>query len=157
MKAYLERLFRFSAWADQRSLAALRAAPAAHAEALPLLAHLLAAEHVWLARLRQREPLHVVWPALDIDQCAGLAAENEVGYRAFFAQLEENQLAALIRYRTSQGQEFATSVLDILTQVVLHGPYHRGQIARVIGRSGGVAINTDFISFQREGDQHPAG
>lgn len=154
MKAYFERLFRFSAWADQRSLAALRGAPAAHAEALPLLAHLLAAEHVWLERLQHREPRHPVWPTLDIEQCAALAAENEVGYRTFFDQLEAEQLTVPIPYRTSQGQEFATSILDILTQVVLHGPYHRGQIAKVIARSGGVVINTDFITFIRDADRN---
>lgn len=154
MKAYFERLFRYCAWADQRSLAALRATPAAHAEGLPLLAHLLAAEHVWLERLQLRQPRHPVWPTLDIDQCAALAAENEVGYKAFVDQLQEERLAEPIRYRTSQGHEFESSILEILSQVVLHGPYHRGQIAKVIGRSGGVAINTDFITFTREADRN---
>jgi uncharacterized damage-inducible protein DinB len=100
--------------------------------------------------LEQREPRHPVWPTLGLDACAALAAENEAGYRAFFEHLGEGQLDAPIRYRTSQGQEFLTPVLDILTQVIAHGPYHRGQIAKVVGRSGGVAVNTDFITFVRE-------
>jgi uncharacterized damage-inducible protein DinB len=154
VKTYFQRLFRFSAWADQRSLEALRGAPAAHAEALPLLSHVLAAEHVWLARLQHREPLHIVWPTLNLDQCAALAAENEAGYRAFLDEIEEERLAEQVRYRTSQGQEFVNSVLDILTQVALHGPYHRGQIAKIIGRSNGVATNTDFITFLRETDRN---
>src|SRR5262245_31700961 len=143
-------MFRYVAWADRRALAALRAAPAAHAEGLPLVAHLLAAEHVWLARLEQREPRYPVWPALELGECDSLAAENEAGYRAFVERLGEDQLAASVRYRTSQGKEFATPVVDILTQVVTHGPYHRGQIAKAIGRSGGAAVNTDFITFARE-------
>jgi uncharacterized damage-inducible protein DinB len=143
-------MFRYVAWADRRTLDALRAAPAVHAEGLPLLAHLLAAEHVWLARLLGREPSHPVWPTLGIDECAALAAENEAGYRAFLGQLGEDQLAAPVRYRTSQGQEFVTPVLDILTQVITHGPYHRGQIAKAVGRAGGAAVNTDFITFARE-------
>lgn len=150
VKEYLSRLFRYVAWADRRTLAALRAAPSAQPEALPLLAHLLAAEHVWLARLEQRDPRHPVWPTLELDDCAQLAAENEVGYRAFLMRLGDGQPIGVVRYRNSQGQEFATPVLDILTQVVTHGPYHRGQIARVIGRGGGLAVNTDFITFARE-------
>lgn len=153
MKAHLERLFRYSAWADQRSLAALRATPAAHAEALPLLAHLLAAEHVWLERLQLRDPRHPVWPTLDIDQCASLATENATGYQAFLDQLRDEQFGDLIQYRTSQGREFVSSIVDILSHVVLHGPYHRGQIAKIIGRSGGAALNTDFIVFTWEADQ----
>jgi uncharacterized damage-inducible protein DinB len=79
-----------------------------------------------------------------------LAAENEAGYRAFVEQLSEDELAETVRYRTSQGKEFVTPVLDILTQVVTHGPYHRGQIAKAIGRVGGAAVNTDFITIARE-------
>lgn len=153
MRAYLERMFRYVVWADRRSLDALRATPAAHAEALPLLAHLLAAEHVWLARLQQREARHPVWPTLGIDECAALASENEAGYRAYLGQADDALLAAPVRYRTSQGLECVTPVLDILTQVVTHGPYHRGQIARAIGRSGGAAVNTDFITFVREAER----
>lgn len=152
MRDYLERMFRYVAWADRRSMAALRAAPAAWPEALPLLAHLLAAEHVWLARLQLREPCHPVWPALGLDACDALAAENEAGYRAYLAQLGDGQLVAPVRYRTTRGEEFETAVVDILTQVVTHGPYHRGQIARAIGRGGGVAVNTDFITFVREAE-----
>ncbi len=150
MKLHIQRLFRFTAWANQRTLAAVRSTPAAHAEALPILSHLLAAEHVWLSRLQQREPQHAVWPTLDIDHSAALAAENEAGYQALLAQLEGDELSTVIRYRTSQGHEFATSMQDILTQVLLHGPYHRGQIAKIIGRCGGVAPNTDYITFTRE-------
>jgi Uncharacterized protein conserved in bacteria len=145
-----ERLFRYVAWADQYTLAALRRAPAAQPEALPIFAHLLAAEHVWLSRLAQQSPRHSVWPQLDLDQCAVLLAENEEGYRQFLSQLEADGPAAVVHYRTSQGHEMASTVLDILTQVVTHGPYHRGQIAKIIGKSGGTPINTDYIMFTRE-------
>lgn len=150
MKSHLKRLFRFTAWADRRALAALQAAPTAQAEALPLLSHLLAAEHVWLSRLEMREPRHAVWPTLDLEQCAALAAENEAGYDRYLAGLDDPGLIAPLRYRNSQGQEFENTPLEILTQVVTHGPYHRGQIAKIIARAGGTAVNTDFIMFLRE-------
>ena len=152
VRAYLARMFRYMAWADRRALEALRAAPAAHAEALPLLAHILAAEHIWLARLEQRDPRYPVWPALGLDECDSLASENGAGYQAFVERLSDCHPTGGVRYRTSQGQEFVTSVLDILTQVITHGPYHRGQVARVIGRGGGAAVNTDFITFAREAE-----
>jgi uncharacterized damage-inducible protein DinB len=150
VKGDLIRLFRYVAWADRRSIDTLRAVPDAHPESLPLLAHLLAAEHVWLARLQRRDAAHRVWPVLTIDECSTLASENEVGYRTFLGQLAEEELTEMVRYHTSQGQECVTSVNDILTQVVTHGPYHRGQIAKIIGRCGGVAANTDFITFVQE-------
>ena len=34
--------------------------------------------------------------------------------------------------------------------VVIHGAYHRGQIAKLIGRAGGKSLDTDFILFARD-------
>jgi uncharacterized damage-inducible protein DinB len=150
MKAYLARMFRYQAWAHGRTLQGLHATPAAQADALPLMAHLLGAEHIWLSRLNQQEPRYVAWPDLSLEECNQVAAENESGYRAFIEQIEEEQLARLVRYSTSRGQEFATPALDILTHVLAHGPYHRGQIGRIIVQNGGSAPSTDFFVFAHE-------
>ena len=71
------------------------------------------------------------------------------GYAAYIEELAEARLTAVIRYRNSQGDEFANTVLDILTHVVIHGAYHRGQIAKAIGKAGGKSVNTDYIIFAR--------
>jgi uncharacterized damage-inducible protein DinB len=146
----LTRMFRYVAWADRRSLESVRGTPAAQPEALPLIAHILAAEHVWLSRLQEHEPRLPVWPKLSLEECETQAAENEVGYQWLFETVAEDQLVNEVRYRNAAGQEFATSMIDILSQVITHGPYHRGQIAKIVARSGGTPINTDFIMFTRD-------
>src|SRR5262249_16044419 len=133
VKAHLERMFRSMSWADRQALAALRECPNAHAEALPLLAHLLAAEHIWLPRVEQSAARLAVWPQLTMNECEQLAADNEAGYRNFLARTGPGQLEVPITYRNTKGQAFTTPLLDILTHVVVHGAYHRGQIARCIG------------------------
>lgn len=150
MKAHLQRLFRYVAWADKRSFAALQNAPATHSEGLPLLSHVLAAEHVWLSRLLKREPRLPVWPTLTLEECEKLAAENENGYRDFFSRSTDEPFGTLVHYKNTKGQEFSTPAIDILMQVSTHGAYHRGQISRIIRQSGGAAVNTDFITFARE-------
>lgn len=150
MRSYFMRMFQYAVWADRRTLASLCATAKAQAEALPLLSHLLAAEHIWLSRLEQRPSCYPVWPTLTVEECKSLASENESGYRTFLEQLTENQMNTPIRYCNSEGREFQTSIIDILTQVVTHGPYHRGQIAKAIARNGGTSVNTDFITFVRE-------
>src|SRR5262245_15469718 len=113
-------MFRSMSWADREAMAALCNCPAAQAEALPLLAHLLAAEHIWLARLEQRAARLPVWPPLTVGECAQLAAENEAGYRTFLARLGPGDLEFQLSYRNTKGEEFATAVVDILTHVVIH-------------------------------------
>ncbi len=130
--------------------------PGRWTEALGLFAHVLAAEHIWLARLQGREASRPVWPTLSIPECETLAAENAAGYAAYIDKQAEPDLAAVVRYRNSQGEEFTNIVLDILTHVVIHGAYHRGQIAKAIGRAGGKAVNTDYIIFARSVERSDA-
>ena len=150
MKAFFQRMFRYMAWADRRTVDSLKAVPAAQAEALPLLAHVLAAEHVWLSRLQQQAPRYAVWPELTLAECRQLADANAAAYHQYLDPLREDQLQLPVQYRTSQGLAMTSQVQDILMQVVTHGPYHRGQIAKVIGRHNGKPLNTDFIMFARE-------
>ena len=118
-------------------------------EALPLFGHVLAAEHVWLSRLEKREPRVAVWPTLSVAECEALAAENAVAYRAYAAGLDDAKLAEVLDYRNQAGQPFSTAVIDILTHVVTHGAYHRGQVAKMIGKTGVSAPTTDFIAYVR--------
>lgn len=70
--------------------------------------------------------------------------------------LSEADLGAVVRYRNTKGEEFATPVIDILTHVVVHGAYHRGQIAKALGRAGTRAVNTDYITFARSVEPAPS-
>ena len=137
-------------WADRQMIDALHAAPVAQAEALPLLAHVLAAEHIWLARLETRDAQLPVWPSLAVDECQRVAAENAAGYLALLERTGDGQLTDVMRYQNTKGQQFATPVIDILIHVVIHGAYHRGQIAKILGRHGAASPNTDFITFARD-------
>jgi uncharacterized damage-inducible protein DinB len=142
-------MLRAVAWADQQTLSALVECPQAQAEAVPLLAHVLGAENVWLARLQNQEPAHSPWPQLSLADCNALADTNASGYAAYLESLDESDFVTAVRYRNTKGDEFVSSKIDILTHVVIHGAYHRGQIAKVLGHHGVPAPNTDFITFTR--------
>lgn len=149
MKSHISRMLDWMSWADRRTIAAVAVCPAAQAEAVPLVVHLLAAEHVWLARLEGCAPRLPVWPTLSLAECDALAAENAAGYRRYIERVDEAALAEVIQYRNQSGHEFSTAVIDILIQIITHGSYHRGQIARIIGRAGSPAPETDYIHFVR--------
>lgn len=146
---HLTKLISHLAWADDRVLAALRSATTPDSSCLELFAHVLAAEHVWLARLKGETPRHPVWPALSLEECAGLVQANQRDLIAFVGDLTAGDLSRGITYQNSAGQEFASSIEDILLQVSLHGTYHRGQIAWALRHGGGVPMPTDYIAFVR--------
>jgi len=145
----LERLVAHLQWADDLTLAALRAAPAPPAKALELFAHILGAEHVWLTRLRQEPATAAVWPTLDLEGCAALAAANHAQLTRLLPTLRDADLDREVPYVNSAGRAFRSSVRDILLQVVLHGCYHRGQVALELRRDGARPEPTDYIAFAR--------
>lgn len=51
--------------------------------------------------------------------------------------------------RNSLGEDWTSTVGDILTHVAMHGAYHRAQIAAAIRESGRTPAYTDFIHAVR--------
>lgn len=146
----LTRLFEHMEWADLRALEALRSMNEPPSQALDLLAHLLAAEHVWLRRIQQRTPAYEVWPKLSLEECERLAGANHAGYREFLRGKERGTLDAIVHYANTSGRTFDTPLRDILLHVTHHGMYHRGQVALLVRASGGTPLATDYIVFVRE-------
>jgi uncharacterized damage-inducible protein DinB len=144
-------LLDHAAWADDRARAAvatLDPASAECAQATRLYAHLAAAEHVWSARLQGHAPRHPVWPELSLEAASALAVESLEAMRALAAG-DPGWLDGEVEYRTTTGQAFRDRVVDVLTHVVLHGSYHRGQIALLARQGGGAPPATDYIVFVR--------
>lgn len=146
----LTRLFDHMAWADRRTMAALQTPVEPQEQALRLFAHLLAAEHVWIRRIQQRQSDHAIWPQLSFTEMEQLANDNHDAYRTLLASSNEEQLRAPVQYTNSSGQHFSTPLLDILLHVTHHGMYHRGQIALLVRQAGGAPSATDYIVFVRE-------
>lgn len=149
MIEYLRRLCAHLQWADERVLDSLRGAAMPPGKAIELYAHVLAAEHVWLARLRGERPVVAVWQTLTLEECAALGRETHEALAQFVSSLSQADLAREIAYTNSAGAGFRSRVDDMLTQVVMHGSYHRGQIALIVRDSGAEPQPTDYIAFVR--------
>lgn len=145
----LKSMYAHLAWANARVLEALRAAPGDDPQSLERFAHILAAEHIWLSRIEGRVPRLAVFPVLTIEECAALSAENVEGYARLLEREQGDSLERTQTYTNSSGASFTGRVLDILTQVALHGSYHRGQVALMMRRSGGEPVSTDYILYVR--------
>jgi uncharacterized damage-inducible protein DinB len=153
MDAALVAMFRHLAWADARLINHLRSAPgiAAESGASRLLAHVVAAERVWLLRLEgQDSSAQPIWPEWSLDDISPVATANAAAYASLVERLTAADGERIVEYRNSQGVPFQTAVLNILLQVALHGSYHRGQIAAALRQHGTAPVNTDYITFVRE-------
>ena len=146
----LRRLFEHDGWANAAVLASLREGPAPD-KAERWMAHIVASERLWLARLRQEPSSLPVWPALELDACETEVVELQGEWTRCLDALGEEDLEDGVAYRNSRGEFWTSTVADILGHVVLHSAYHRGQIAAAVREAGGTPAYTDFIHAVRSG------
>ena len=149
MPDILPQLFQHLKWADERVGQSLINAASPPPQTLDLFAHIVAAEHVWLSRIRGEKPEVAVWPKLSLSQCAELGARNANEFLALVESIDETALDGGITYRNSAGAQFTSTLRDILIHVALHGAYHRGQIAAAVRAGGDTPASTDYIALAR--------
>lgn len=147
----IKRMIDHQIWADKQLLAGLRANGGSPADAVRLMRHLATAEQVWITRLNGQSSAHLqLWTDdADLDSLEQLLASNEASYRTYADDLTEEKLDEMVSYANQSGVMFGTSVRDILSQVVLHGQYHRGQINRALKEAGGTPQALDYILYAR--------
>jgi uncharacterized damage-inducible protein DinB len=114
------------------------------------LAHVFAADRVWMARIQGQPPAKFItdadrdlallnreWPALlDVWQqwAGGLTAEN---------------ITTTASYKDLKGNSYATPWWQIVLHVVNHGTHHRGQASGFLRAMGHVPPPLDLMAYYR--------
>jgi uncharacterized damage-inducible protein DinB len=150
-KAHFLRMFVYDAWANRQCLSAMQAARLVSSATVGRMAHILSAEKLWLERLRHESQSLPVWPTASIQDCLALADEMANRWQTYLTPLPPDTLNGKIEYRNSKGEPWASHVEDVLTHVLMHSAYHRGQVALEMRAAGLQPAYTDFIHAVRQG------
>jgi uncharacterized damage-inducible protein DinB len=109
--------------------------------------HILAAELLWLSRIAGKPAPLPVWPELSLKEC-------EQQMDRISSELPESlwreKLSRPVSYTNSKGEPWTSTIEDILTHVVIHSAYHRGQIASDLRNAGHEPAYTDYIHALRQ-------
>ena len=148
------RLLAHDRWANGRALESVEALPDPPAKAVFLVAHVLGAEVAWIDRMTSgRDPADWErWDRMDLP-AARRAFEEEVPARwaAFLADGAASDPARTCSYVNFLGKAYDARVEDALLQLMLHGAYHRGQVAAAVRAAGGEPAVVDFLQAVRGG------
>lgn len=147
--ADFQRMFAYDTWANHEVVASFRKSGSGP-KSIKYLAHVLAAGQLWLDRLNGNDQKVAVWPDPDLGQCEAQAAELGAGWQAFLESVGERGLTRIISYTNSKGEPWSSRVDDVLMHVLMHGAYHRGQIASDTRAAGFTPAYTDFIHAVRQ-------
>ena len=148
---HFRRQFAYDAWANREVLTAVRVGRASAERSLQLLAHIVSAELLWLERLQQEPQSQPVWPEWSLEQCEARSVEAGDLWRKYLEGLAPDDLTKTVCYKNSRGEPWTSTVEDVVTHVLLHSAYHRGQIASFMRASGDTPAYTDFIHAVRQG------
>jgi uncharacterized damage-inducible protein DinB len=150
MKAYFTQLFNYDNYANQLVSNLIKANPLP--QTMRLMAHLLAAQQVWLSRCNGTSNTeYTIWPEGDVDTFDGLINDNHHQWISYLEELGNADFDQGIAYKNSQGTEFTNKLVDILTHVINHGTHHRAQIGNILKSAGNEGLpNTDFIFYLRQ-------
>ncbi|HEY1679755.1 MAG TPA: DinB family protein [Candidatus Sulfotelmatobacter sp.] len=147
---HFRRQFAYDAWANREVMNTMQA-QGNDERSLQLMSHILAAERLWLERLRQQPQSAPVWPKWEPMECATEIVGMGRLWSEYLDSIPEEGLAQKISYKNSRGEPWQSTVNDILTHVVMHSAYHRGQIASHMRETGKTPAYTDFIHAVRQG------
>jgi uncharacterized damage-inducible protein DinB len=158
----IRELFEFDRWANHRILDAVshltseqftRDLGSSHPSVQATLAHLLAANWVWLERWLGRSPGGLPDEGWDIDTFEALRAKwaevEGVSY-GFVEGLADADLERDLVYRNTRGERFEQPLWQTLRHAVNHASYHRGQVVTMLRQLGAEAVSTDLVSFYRD-------
>ena len=146
MTTALERLLRYDIWANRETLDSLPEA-ATPPRSLRWMNHIVGAELLWVSRMAGKPAPLPVWPDLSLEECAKRMDRLS---EELLASLNYEPLTQSITYINSKGESWASTIEEILTHLVIHSAYHRGQIASDLRSAGHEPAYTDYIHAVRQ-------
>lgn len=147
---HFRQQLEYDAWANREVATVLKGASPRPAESVRLLAHVIAAQHLWHARLTGTRSPFAVWPELSLGQCEEEIGEVHGKYLNYFQSELPAAFDRTATYKNSKGESWSSRIDDILTHVFMHSAYHRGQIALQMRQAGHTPAYTDFIHGVRQ-------
>jgi uncharacterized damage-inducible protein DinB len=146
----IRQFFEYDYWANQEALRSVATLNTTPERALKIAGHIIGAQRVWLGRLETPgAAAPAPWPPMSLEEASASVAEMHRHWNSFLATLSPERLNEDLVHRNSKGAEFRAPIRDVLLQLVLHGAYHRGQIAAAVRDAGGTPAPTDYIVYVR--------
>jgi uncharacterized damage-inducible protein DinB len=117
--------------------------------------HIWDAESIWLDRLHHQTPNS--WPSKSFDgdfieACAKMT-ETSMQLKDFVESMSLEDTEAGIHYKNIQKEPFSNTMQEVITHVVNHGTFHRGQLVTMLRVAGYTHLqSTDLITYYRDKD-----
>lgn len=153
MREYFVNLFRYENWANEEVSDCLTNLGEPPEKALSIMSHIINAQDVWLCRITGKSyDVNSVWKTLSKTDIPGALRKSSSALTEYINNLSEGDIEKTIEYTNIKGEGFKSLLKDILTHLIIHSAYHRGQIVMLLKQDVKVLPSTDFIKYVRDND-----
>jgi uncharacterized damage-inducible protein DinB len=150
MKIYFTRLFKYDQFAN-RQIATLILNNSQNQTAVQLMAHLLAAQQIWLKRCKtQPAPGGPLWPDWPAESLMEIIDANHQEWLTYLETLQPDDFETVINYQNTAGLTFNDKLSDILAHVINHGTHHRAQAGQHLKMANEKLPVSDYILYIRQ-------
>lgn len=148
MKRYFQKLYHYNVWATDRILKCLKRQGVTDEKILTLMGHILAAQFLWLHRIKGLPPPNVkLWGSYTLAQLLVMAEDAGKQWIEYVETTEDFDRE--LTYTNYINEPYTNNVEMIMIHLVNHSSYHRAQIAMLLRQKGMEPVNTDFITYDR--------
>lgn len=148
MKKYFLKLYNYNYWSNKRVLGAIQNQQVSDAKILQLMGHVLAAQYLWLHRIKGLPAPDVkLWGDYSLERLLDMA--EDVGKKWIEFVERTDNFDRELTYRNYTNDPYTNNVENIMIHLVNHSSYHRAQVAMLMRQKGYEPINTDFITYDR--------
>ncbi|NIJ52487.1 DinB family protein [Dyadobacter arcticus] len=149
MKTFFLRFFDFNYWANQTIAEFLIEHNIQDEQIIRIMSHLVHAQSNWYYRVLKQQADVPVWNNLPLVAISdGLASNGEL-WVELINTFNEEDFNEKLDYKNMAGEPFLNTVSDVLTHLVNHSTYHRGQVIYLIRSLGIAPPGTDYIRYAK--------
>lgn len=150
MKEYFIKLFDYDHYANLLITETIIKAGKPE-KPVQLMAHLLAAQQVWLNRCKGLPPaVTILWPDGQADTFERTINDNHRAWVNFLDYSEPDDFDKVISYKSLNGDPYENKLSDILAHAINHGTHHRAQAGQHLKLAVAELPNTDYIFYLRQ-------
>jgi uncharacterized damage-inducible protein DinB len=151
MKEHFRDLLIYNQWANYRILVALEELKSPNDTHLSLFSHILSAQIIWLNRIKAlaTSPFPI-WEQYKLTELRSMTEESSANWINYLDKHRFDTFEEMIFYTNSIGEKHENTIREIISHVLNHSTYHRGQIAKQLRKIGVQPPDTDYIIYARE-------
>jgi uncharacterized damage-inducible protein DinB len=143
-------MFKYNLWANERVFNSLNEFKNPPDKAVELFSHIIASQIIWIDRIQANPAKHKTsWQKFSLSEINELYKNINGEWVKFVSNSTDADIEKEIEYQNTIGERFRNKIKDVITHVLNHSTYHRGQIASIVRKEGGVPAVTDYIAYKR--------